>query len=411
MRFRLKIVVPFLIMSALMMFFSFFVGFYTRDQVVTASAERFPLLAQAEDFVSQYYVRLPPANPQLEYGAIRGMIGALGDKFSFFIDPPVAQSETNVLSGRYGGIGVQIKHDASGYFALYPIPNSPADKAGVQNGDILLAVNGKDVPPTAQADVVDQLLRGEVKPNNGVTFAVRRGSNPPQSFTIDFAEIEIPSVIWRVLNEDSTIGYIQLINFTNRTPDELQAAVTGLTAKAVKGIILDVRNNPGGLLDESIKAAGFFLNGGPVVIERTRTTEKVMNAPAGNATDLPLVVLINGGTASAAELVAAALHDRGRALLLGQQSYGKGSVQLILELTDKSSMHLTTAEWLPPSRNSLNGVGLKPDVPMIPDQNGRDVELGEAITRLHGLVGAPTFTPIPTITATVPPTVTPTVNP
>jgi carboxyl-terminal processing protease len=379
--------------------------------VVNASSERFPLLAQAEDYVSQYFVRLPPADPQLEYGAIRGMVSALGDKFSFFIDPPVAQSESNVLSGQYGGIGVQIKRDASGYFALYPIPNSPADKAGVQNGDILLVVNGKDVPPTSQADAVDQLLRGEVKPGNGVTFSVRRGTQAPQSFTVTFAVIEVPSVIWRVLNEDSTIGYIQLINFTNRTPDELQAAIDGLTAKAVKGIVLDVRNNPGGLLDESVKAAGFFLNGGTVVIERTRTTETVMNAPEGKATNLPMVVLINGGTASAAELVAAALHDRGRALLIGQQSYGKGSVQLILELTDKSSMHLTTAEWLPPSRNALNGIGLKPDVPMIPDPNGRDVELGEALTRLHGLEGAPTFTPIPTITVTVPPTLTPTVAP
>lgn len=411
MRFRFKTIAPIVIAVVLLMGVSFSAGFVTRGQVVTASSERFPLLAQAADDINQYFVRQPPADPQLEYGAIRGMLSALGDKFSFFIEPPVAQSESNVLSGQYGGIGVQTKRDATGYFALYPFPDSPADKAGVQNGDILLTVNGKDVPPSTQPDAVDQLLRGEVKTGSGVTFSVRRGSQPPQSFTVTFAVIDVPSVVWRVLNEDASIGYIQLINFTNRTPDELQAAVSGLTAKSVQGIVLDVRNNPGGLLDESVQSAGFFLDGGPVVIERTRTDETVLNAPTGKATSLPLVVLINGGTASAAELVAAALHDRGRALLIGQQSYGKGSVQLILDLADKSSMHLTTAEWLPPSRNALNGVGLTPDVPMIADPGGRDVELGEAITRLHGLVNAPTFTPIPTITPTSVPTLSATVSP
>ncbi len=357
----------------------------TNDQDV-----QYPLLAQAESLLKDNYIKTLPDQTTLEYGAIRGLVATLNDKLTFFIEPPVAASESNVLAGQYGGIGVLLKRDEQGNFALYPFRDAPAAKAGLQDGDILLKVNGNDVPLTMQQDAVDQMLRGEVKDNNGVTIQIRRGQNPGElkEFTIPFAVIEVPSVIWRALAEEPTYGYIQILRFTNRTPDELKQAITelrGADGKGIRAVVLDLRNNPGGLLEESIQVASQFLPNDDVVLyEDSRAGEKDFKAANGAVlTDLPMVVIVNQGTASAAELVAGALRDNKRAILLGQKTYGKGSVQLIFQLSDKSSLHVTTAEFVPPSKAPLNGVGIDPDVPMIPDQNGRDVELGEAIRYLQ----------------------------
>jgi carboxyl-terminal processing protease len=297
------------------------------------------------------------------------------------------------LAGKYGGIGVQVKRDEQNNFVLFPFPNGPAARAGVKDGDLLLKVNGKDVPPDTAADAADQLLRGEVKDDNGVKIAIKRpasqngsstSSDEQLEFTIPFEVIEVPSVVWRVLTEEPTFGYMQILRFTNRTPDEVKAAFNDLKSKNIRALILDMRNNPGGLLAESIKVAGQFLEGGVVLYERSRDGEKTLEADkADYLVNVPMIVIVNQGTASAAELVAGAIQDRKRGSLIGQQTYGKGSVQLIFALADKSSLHVTTAEWLTPNKTLLDGKGLVPDIPMIPDPNGRDVELGEAIRRLR----------------------------
>ncbi len=348
---------------------------------------QYPLLTQVQQLLNQYFLRDQPSQKDLEYAAIKGLLSAINDKYTFFIEPPVAHSESDVLAGKYGGIGVQVKRNEQGNFVLYPFPNSPAMQAGVMDGDILTQVNGKDLPITTQQDAVDQMMRGEVKDNNGVTIHIQRPSTKEEKdFTIPFQDIEIPSVVWRVLAEEPTFGYIQILRFTSRTPDELNNAIKDLRGKAIKALVLDLRDNPGGLLDEAVQTTGAFINGGVVLYERSRTEEKPYEAPTGGlATDLPMVVLVNKGTASAAELLTGALQDRKRALVIGQQTYGKGTVQLIFPLADQSSIHITTAEWLPPSKTSLEGKGVTPDVPMIPDPNGRDVELGEAIRRLRDL--------------------------
>ncbi len=346
---------------------------------------RYPLLTQAQTLLNENFLRDQPPQRQLEYAAIRGVLSALSDRYTFLVDPPVAHSEGDVLAGQYGGIGVQVKRDEAGDFVLYPFPDGPAARAGVKDGDILLAVNGKDVPLSTQQDAVDQMMRGEVKDKNGVTIRIKRGSSSEQlDFTIPFEVIEVPSVVWRVLAEEPSFGYIQILRFTSRTPDEVKKAVADLSDKKVTALVLDLRNNPGGLLQESIKVAGEFLDGGVVLYERSRSSDKTYEADKGDKlTDLPMVVVVNNGTASAAELVAGALHDRKRAILIGQQTYGKGSVQLIFPLADQSSLHITTAEWFPPSKTPLDGKGITPDIAMIPDANGRDVELGEAIHYLR----------------------------
>lgn len=347
----------------------------------------YPLLEQAHGLLIDHYLRPLPDPTQLEYGAIRGMLATLNDRLTYFIDPPVAASESNVLAGQYGGIGVQVRRDEAGRFRLYPFRDGPAARAGVRDGDILLKVNGEAVPSDARQDVVDQLLRGEVKEGNGVTIEVRSDSETDntRTYTILFETIEIPSVVWRTLEEEASFGYIQVLRFTSRTPTELQKAFEELRAANIRALVLDVRNNPGGLLQESITVASQFLPHDLVVLyEQSRQGEREYRVRDGSTfTDLPMVVLINGGTASAAELVAGALKDHGRAIVIGQRSYGKGTVQLIFQLLDKSSIHVTTAEFFPPSRQTLEGVGIEPDIPMIPDSTGRDVELGEAIRYLR----------------------------
>src|SRR5258708_3135755 len=352
----------------------------------TSVPGQYPLLTEVQQHLNEDFLRDQPDQRHLEYSAIRGLITALNDKFTFFIEPPVAQSESNVLAGKYGGIGVQLKRNDKGDFVLYPFRDAPAAKAGVLDGDILLKINGKDLAPDVQADALDQMLRGEVKNDNGVAIHIRRTSTGEEKdFSIVFQEIDVPSVVWRTLEEDPTFGYIQIMRFTNRTPTELTTAIGELKGKGIKALVFDLRDNPGGLLQESIQVAGAFLKKGQVVVyERSRKDEHTDSVPDdGTLTDIPMVVLINKNTASAAELVAGALHDNKRATLIGQISYGKGTVQVIFSLADKSSIHVTIAEWLSPSRLPIDGKGVTPDVPMIPDANGRDVELGEAVLFLH----------------------------
>jgi carboxyl-terminal processing protease len=191
-------------------------------------------------------------------------------------------------------------------------------------------------------------------------------------------------VVWRILTENDQIGYIQILRFTSRTPEELETAIGELRGENITGLVLDLRNNSGGLLQESVVAASQFIDDGVIVYEQDREGERAFDAQEGGlATDLPLVVLVNQNTASAAELVAGAIQDHDRGILIGQTTFGKGSVQQIFQLSDASSLHITAAEWFTPSRNELDGIGLVPDISMIPDVNGRDVELGEGIRHLQ----------------------------
>jgi carboxyl-terminal processing protease len=374
----------------------FAAGFFFRDLVgmqsvfaapfTTSTTENsYPLLDEVQTIIDQHYLRDQPEYTQRQYSAIRGMLVSLEDRYTFFIDPPVAQSESDVLAGTYGGIGVELRRNEQGDFVLYPYKDSPAAAAGITDGDILQAVNGTFVDLSLQQDALDQMLRGEVKEGNGVEITVLQADDSELTVFIPFAVINVPSVLWRVLDDASNVGYVEILRFTSRTPEELQTALTDLNDAEVDGLILDLRNNAGGLLQESIDVASQFLTEDEVVLyERDKDNERTFNARGGAlAPEIPMVVIVNRGTASAAELVAGAIRDNERGILVGQKTYGKGTVQQIFRLSDESSLHVTSAEWLTPSRAPLDGTGLEPDIAMIPDPNGRDVELGEALRQLQ----------------------------
>jgi carboxyl-terminal processing protease len=378
------------ILSGVIISAAFLVGFIVRGHVPATAqnsdSQAFQLLTEAQDLLNANYLRDLPPDREMEYGAIRGYLGTLNDPYTFFIDPPVAQAESDVLAGQYGGIGVQVRHNEQGLFVLYPFRDSPAARAGIRDGDILAAVEGQPLAAGERLDVIDGLLRGEVGDGRGVTLTIQTPDDPagPREYFIEFEVVRVPSVVWRPLVEEPSFGYIQIVRFTSRTPEELRRALAELDDQSVTALVLDLRGNAGGLLQESVEVASEFLDGGMVFYEQRRDGESESVASEGGAgLEKPLVVLVDQGTASAAELVAGAIRDRGRGILIGQRTYGKGSVQLIFRLSDDSSIHITSAEWFTPARTPLDGNGLEPDISMIPAEDGRDVELGEAIRYLR----------------------------
>lgn len=378
----------------------FLAGYLLRDQApvaanVDAEENEFPLLHEVKDLLEKNYLRPLPDDRTMEYAALRGFLGELNDPYTFFIDPPVAQSESHVLAGEYGGIGVQVQRNEQGDLVLYPFPDGPAARAGVEEGAILLAIDGTPLPPGERIDVVDGMLRGEVGGGRGVTITIRASeSDASRDVFIEFEVVQVPSIVWWMLAEEDTFGYVQIIRFTSRTPDELRTAIEDLKSQGAVALVLDLRGNSGGLLQESVEVASEFLDGGVVFYEVRRNGETTTEATPGGAwTEGPLVVLVDSGTASAAELVAGAIRDHERGILIGQRTYGKGSVQLIFRLSDGSSVHITSAEWFTPNRTPLEGNGLEPTISMIPDESGRDVELGEAVRQLREMVSAQAAAP------------------
>jgi carboxyl-terminal processing protease len=368
----------------------FTAGFVLNEQLQTpvlaasgapATTESYPLLDEVQVLLDRFYVRGQPDFRDRQYAAIRGMLASLDDPYTFFIEPATAASESDVLAGTYGGIGVQVARGGPGELALYPFADGPAAAAGIQPGDLLVAVNGAALDPAGSLDAIDQLLRGEVKPGSGVTLTIRRGETEQEIF-VEFAVINVPSVVWRLL--DDGIGYVQVLRFSARTPEELNEAAQDLISSGVVGVILDLRDNAGGLLQESIEVADAFVDEGPLVFERNATGEREFASTTGGVlAGLPVRVLVNGRTASGAEIVAGAIRDSGRGLLIGERTYGKGTVQQILQLSDSSSLHVTSSEWLTPARRPLDSVGLDPDVPVTPDVNGGDNQLAAAVENVR----------------------------
>ena len=360
---------------------AFSVGYFRGWQVERRSNE-FALMAQVNDIIKNNFYGKLPDDDVLQRGAARGYVQAVGDQFTVFLDPPARELETQSLQGEFGGVGANLqRNNDSGDVVLTPIADMPAEKAGVQKGDVLIAVDGKTITKGMTIEQIIALVRGQI--NTNVMLTVQR-KNEKLDFTITRQRIELPSVSWRVLEKDSTIGYINVIRFTEKTPNEMKKAVEELQAKKISGAVIDLRGNGGGLLTSVIDTTKLFVEAGVIMIEVQKgEKEKFYNTPdKGVAADMKLAILVNKGTASASEIFAGALRDKGRAPLIGQTTYGKGSVQLIFPLLDNSSIHVTNALWYTPKLTPINGIGLKPDIEVQPGVDGNDPELDRAVEYL-----------------------------
>jgi carboxyl-terminal processing protease len=366
---------------------SFIAGLFLSPQLLgrpiarSNEQQQHPLLDEAWTLAQSQFFGTAPSDKARTYGAIHGMIGIYHDPYTIFAEPPATELQDQQLTGKFGGIGANIRREADGRLVLSPFPDQAAARAGVQEGDALIKVDDEAVTAATPLEDILAWLRGEV--GTSVQIQIQRGSQQ-LSFTILRAEINTPSVIWRIIEQAPDIGYVSLSVFSQTSSGELVKAINDLRGRGVRRLILDLRDNGGGLLDAAIDVAGQFVTG-TVAIEIHRDKSEANFAPKsiGVALDLPLVVLVNHGTASAAEIVAGAVQDKRRGALIGDQTYGKGSVQNILPLSDGSSLHVTVAEWLTPNRRQISGQGLTPDIVIArtleDTQAGRDTQLDRAI--------------------------------
>ncbi len=360
---------------------AFGAGYLTHMRTAAASGD-YPVLAQVQDILKRNFLGDLPSDQALAYGAAHGMVGTLGDPYSRFVEPPVHELESNSLSGAFGGIGAQLRYNDAGQVVLSPYPDLPAAQAGIVEGDVLLRVDETDIVAGQSLDDISALIRGEV--GTEVTLLIVSAGAPPREVVIRRSEFEIPSVTWRLLESQPQIGLIAISRFSGRTAEEVRRAYDDLHSRGATSLILDLRDNAGGLLDASVEVAGEFLNGGVVAYETRRNggDETLEASGRGFAADMPLAVLVNHGTASAAEVVAGALLDRQRAPLIGETTYGKGSVQLVFDLDDGSSVHVTSARWFTPLRAPLDGHGLTPTFETASRDDAADPPLERAITYL-----------------------------
>jgi carboxyl-terminal processing protease len=362
---------------------AFFAGYYYHAHWVSKPSE-LPILHQAYSLLLQHGLYDPPQTPGLEYGMIRGMLEAYNDPYTIFSPPAQAELNSNNLQGSFGGIGAEIGNDSQGFFVLYPYPEGPAGKAGVPEGARLLAVDSHPILPHTSLDEVLAALRGPV--GTTVTITV---SHPPDenaiTVTILREEISQPSVVWRLDSIEPRLGIVKVNIIAASTPDEIQNALHNLISRGATHFVLDLRDNFGGLLDASIDTAALFLQDGVIIEQqyRNQPVETFRVESSGPFIDLPLIILVNQHTASAAEIIAGALRANDRALLIGSTSYGKDTIQLIFQLNDGSSINVTTAKWWLPGINfPQSGMGLQPDIMIEPDSSNHDAALLAAINQL-----------------------------
>jgi carboxyl-terminal processing protease len=356
----------------------------------SANAEEaadFSVFWEAWHLVESHFFGDLPDMQHMTWGAIRGALATLDDPHTTFLEPQPRQREKEDLSGRFGGIGAAVSQDEQGRIVLDPMPDLPAEKAGIQKGDILLQVDDTEMTLEMTVDQVVSMIRGDIGTTVRLTLS-REGQAEPIVVEIERQEIPSDSVEWRMLEGAEGVGYIRIMLFTSRTAKELDKALAELQSQGATRLIVDLRGNGGGLFDAAIDVSSRFLADGVVVYQIEKDgPEQAFNVRGGSGAETrPVILLVDGGTASASEIVAGALQDRGRAMLVGQKTYGKGSVQQVFDLSDGSSVHITAAKWLTPHRRQIDGQGLAPDVEVpITDEDrnqGRDPQLERAIEML-----------------------------
>ncbi|HEU0051398.1 MAG TPA: S41 family peptidase [Patescibacteria group bacterium] len=337
--------------------------------------------------IKEKYYEQPVNDKDLLYGAMSGLAESLNDPYTDFFSPKLASDFQQALAGKFEGIGAELGLKDGNMTIIAPLPDSPAAKAGLLAGDVIGKVNDQDVSGMTLEQVVS-LIRGKKGTKVALTILRLSQKKPPFEVTITRDEIQVKSVTWKML--PGQVALITVTNFNTDTQQGFSNAVDAVLAKSPKGLIVDFRNNPGGFLDTALSMAGEWLGDGVVVKERRQG--KIVETLHGNGRKrlqgMPTIVLVNEGSASAAEIVAGALQDTGAAKLLGTKTFGKGSVQDYESLSDGAAIKITIAEWLTPKERAINKIGLEPDI--LVDRTaddyeaGRDPQLDRALAILTG---------------------------
>ncbi|MGB0845206.1 MAG: S41 family peptidase [Thiolinea sp.] len=316
--------------------------------------------------VKQDYVESPDSKEMMN-NAIRGMLTGL-DPHSDYLDEEAFKELQVGTSGEFGGLGIEVGMEDGFVKVISPIDDTPAQKAGLEAGDLVIRLDDKPVKGMTLNDAV-KVMRG--KPGTDIKLlVVRDGEDKPLTITITRAIIKVKSVKSRMLEEG--YGYLRISSFQSRTTETMLDAIDKLKTESngdLKGIVLDLRNNPGGVLNAAVGVSDAFLEDGKIVYTEGRVDDAIMeyNARSGDEVDgAPIVVLVNQGSASASEIVAGALQDHKRALILGQKTFGKGSVQTVLPLDEKTALKLTTARYFTPKGRSIQAQGIQPDIEIKP---------------------------------------------
>ena len=385
---------------------AFAIGRESADNTTEASSAEsvdagqfdYSLLNEIRSLLDRYYVRPENLDDQTLFeGAVNGMLDILADSGTYYVTPDVHQRST-LLTGSFEGIGATISSDNNEIVIVAPIQGTPAERAGLESGDVIVAVDGE---PMLGWTTEEAVLRIRGEKGTEVTLTIRHADGTEEDITlvrdtvlVDSVYLEPPGGILRDAegNEVDNIGYVWIQSFSGRTTEELEDAVNGLLDQGIDGLIIDVRNNGGGLVSTTLSSTDLFLDGGTIFIERDaegNQTTHVATQGQLNA-DIPIVVLQNRFSASASEIFAAAISENGRGTTIGETTFGKGTVNLSRNLSDGGALYVTIREWLTPNETLINNVGVRPDIEVIPTDEdidaGIDTMLQRAIEVLEGQI-------------------------
>jgi carboxyl-terminal processing protease len=367
------------LITGLLVFASFLAGYFIRE-LATTEFFQFPITREAFLILRDQGIHPMPLKNKVEYGMIRGMLESYGDPYTTFSEPPQAELQSNQLEGKFGGIGIRVEKDQAGVVLIYPLPNSPAQEAGIEDGDQLVKVDNLVISSDSEIDEVQAAIRGPI--DQPVKLIVERSStNTTMEFNVVRKEVQIPSITYNLASFDQTIGIIQFTLVAESSPGEMTAAIEDLTQQGAKRFILDIRNNGGGLVEAGADVARLFLPEGIFLQQQFKSKEPIefkADAP-GKYSSLPIVIVTNQNTASAAEIIAGSLQRYRNVGLVGNKTYGKDSVQLVYDLRDGSSLHVTAGKWwFPGDENDIGLGGLKPNLVLSDEEANSPVALEKA---------------------------------
>jgi carboxyl-terminal processing protease len=338
------------------------VGFFAHSTFLRYRGE-FGLVRQAKDILQENTVSDIPDETILQYGMIRGLLHTLDDPYTYFVEPAEHEVHADELAGRFGGVGIELARDTDNNWRIYPLPDSPAAAAGIQSGDVLLMVDDLKINADTLEIELLSALRGEI--DDPVSLTVLRAGKRI-TYSIKREAIDLPSVTWYLLPEKPQIGMIQINRIAETTAEEIKTGIETLQQEGAQAFMLDLRNNGGGLVDAGVEISRLFLTEGDILHKTLKQEDVTVLSveEAGSLADTMIVVLINGNTASSAEIIAGALQNLQRANLIGSPSFGKTSIQFVFDLRDGSSIHVTSGFWSIPGQE----FPLQPDVLIGEDQ-------------------------------------------